>query len=113
MVHMTWELLGAFFKILWVMMCDHCPSCSTRACTMFFWLQVKKEFPELEVFADRVSLDAFGYAATWQVGQNATNLMEAATLAQTFVKAGKTQMQKLDALNRRLAVVTGDLRCLR
>lgn len=78
---------------------------------VFLWLQVKNEFPDLEVFADGVSLDAFGYAATWRVGENAANLVEAATLAQTFAKAGKTQTQKLDALNRRLGRVTGDLSC--
>lgn len=68
-----------------------------------------EQFPDLEVSPDRVSCDAFSFKGVWRVGQEAKNLMEAATIAQSILKAGKTQMQKLDGSNRTGGRMTGEL----
>lgn len=62
--------------------------------------QVKEEFPDLEIHSDSVKVDAFGYQATWKVGPDAANLMEAATMAQRVLRAGTAQFRKLESLKR-------------
>ena len=68
-------------------------------------LKVKDEFPDLQVGRDSVSIDNFGYKASWTVGKDAKRLIEAATMAKVVFDAGKIQSSKLDKLKKQLASV--------
>lgn len=80
---------AAHFRYVW--------TCPTQADPV---QEVKEEFPDLEIHSDSVKVDAFGYQATWKVGPDAANLMEAATMAQRVLRAGTAQFRKLESLKR-------------
>lgn len=69
-------------------------------CGSVWPLEVRREYPDLEVDANSVTMAAYGYKSSWTVGKEAKNLMQAAAMAQVVLKAGRVQFMKMDKCKR-------------
>lgn len=63
-------------------------------------LEVRQEYPDLEIDSTSVTVAAYGYKSSWHVGRDAKNLMQAAAMAQVVLKAGRVQFMKMDTCKR-------------
>ncbi len=61
---------------------------------------MQEEFPDLIIGPNIAGLSKWGYEASWKVGPELPTLVEAATMAQVFMSAGKVQFDKVNKLNK-------------